>query len=102
MSPYHHPNEQADYQAALEKTEEKIERETLELNSLFLEVIEQVFENEEDFVRIISMLHRLAKEDRENFLDAAEDLRLWLHGKIYQFARRKAEQEVANSYWRNR
>jgi hypothetical protein len=102
MSPYHHPNEQANYQAALENTEEKIEREVLELNSLFLEVIEQVFENEEDFVQILGMMHRLALEDREKFLDAAEDLRLWLHGKIYQFARRKAETEVQNSYWRNR
>jgi glutathionylspermidine synthase len=100
MSPYHHPNEQADYQAALESAEEAIERNITDNHPLFLEMIEEVFENEEQFAHLLETLRRIVNE--ESFYDPASDLHLWLRDKIRQFARRKAEQEVSNSYWRNR
>jgi hypothetical protein len=101
MSPYHHPNQQADYQAALEAAEASTEWALLEtVNPLFLEMIEQVFDDEKDFVELLGKLHQLVKEP--DYLDQAQELRAWLRGKISLFARNKVEQELPNHYWRNR
>jgi len=96
MSPYHHPNEQADYQAALEAAENAIVGE----GKTFLETMELIIEDECDFTHLLYLLNLLQKES--DYSIEATTLRDWLRGKVRNYARQKAETEVQNNYWRNR
>lgn len=94
-------------QEAMEKYEEEFIREALEkVNPIFIEVIEHVFTEEDLFVELLCRIHRLVERNQDPFndrewMDHAHDLRAWLRRKIADYARRKAEQEVPNRYWRN-
>jgi predicted DNA-binding ribbon-helix-helix protein len=96
MSPYHHPNEQADYQAVLDAAENAISGE----EQTFLETMELIVQDEKDFLMLLHLLNHIQNE--ESWEVSATTLRSWLRIKVGEYARRKAEKEVQNSYWRNR
>ena len=96
MSPYHHPNEQADYQAALDAAENLISGE----EQTFLETMEKIVQDENDFLILLDLLNHVQND--EEWEISTTSLRYWLRAKVGAYARQKAEQEVSNSYWRNR
>jgi len=96
MSPYHHPNQQADYQAALEAAENALLGE----GKTFLETMELIVEDECDFTHLLYLLNLLQKES--DYSIEATHLRSWLRGKVSDYARQKAENIVSTHYWRNR
>jgi hypothetical protein len=97
MSPYHHPNEQADYRSALDAAENAISGE----ERTFLETMELIVQDEKDFESLLNQLYKL-QEDKISWEVAGTTLRSWLRWKVGEYARRKAETEVQNNYWRNR
>jgi hypothetical protein len=96
MSPHHHPNEQADYQAALDSAENAIVGE----GKTFLETMELIIEDECKFTHLLYLLNLL--QNPSDYSIEATTLRDWLRGEVRDYARRKAETEVQNNYWRNR
>jgi hypothetical protein len=87
-----------DMSHAIDCYEESVIADTLSgLNHTFVEVVENVFERESDFVALLGMLHNIFASDE--YADDAKRLRSFLQDKIEDYARRKAGEEIDKLFW---
>ena len=90
-----------DMSHAIDCYEDSVIADTLYgLNNTFVEVVENVFDSESDFVALLGLLHKIVASDE--YADDAKRLRSFLQHKNDDYARRKASEEINKLFWSKR